>query len=1079
MTPAARPSQRSQLAPPQLFRLVPRRSKPLAPLVADAGSRRGEIGAVRHGRITKRKGETANPSPVRAALFDGTVSIASLLSALSSLGRELTAGVSGAAALVSAVALAAPILVVTSSGANGAGAIECDEVSPGTYNCPDLPAPATQTEALTAPSGTELVVTVDPGFSIDTSGSGGNAFTLTSDAGIDFEQTGAGTITATASGARGIYAENSGAGALWITTTGVITGRHSGIEARQLGSGNVTIKARGPIASTNRTILVEMVSPGGAGDVFIEASDVRGNTHAIEVAQGSAGAVTINAMGKVETTGNVFNNTASIDVAMTPPTSGKVTVNTTDSSEIVSGAIGIWVRSNSASGGVEINSTGKIIAGQSGIIVRAGNSSLPLSDRGVNDIDVTVADADADSQNGVELVQFSNGAVNATVTGDVIGQHGVNIFSASDKPVVVRIEEGASARSNRDTDDTYGIRVRGVASSEVIVAGHVAGGAANAISFVPDRDTDDILELRPGFSIDGNVLAEGGMDTLRLGGMGDAAFDLNDIDTGGLTRRYQSFEVFEVVGGSWTFSGATLVAFTVNTGVVRGTGSFGGLTVENGGIVSPGNSIGTLTVAGDVAFNAGSTLQVEVAPDGTSDLLAVGGAATIATTGTTLDVLGLPGDFPQASPTYVVLRADGGVTGQFATVRDNLPDLDFTQTVAATEVQLSYVQTQTPGGGGNGGTGGDNGGLSPKEIHPSALGAGMQGAVLFGETLRRRGGLVANQLSGSSQGATARSALLGFVERPAPESRALPAHALAADMPSLPSEAFAAPRDRWAVWGAVLGQDLSVDADGATPGWDAQTGGLAFGFERHFEGLAFPTLAGLAFGYARSSVDSGASDADIDAFHIGAYAATRAGALTLSGALAYAWQDYAFERVIPVAGTRVIAEGDTDGQTFVASAEAFYDMSHHLGAGWPGQGLRFGPLAPIDAVHGEQDGFTETGAGILDLTVSGTSADQVVTGLGIGFGVDRAMGATLVSLDGRVAWEHVFGDRSISTVSAIPVANAVFTSGSAPVSRDRLAVGVGAAIAFTDTISTELRYDGAFADTGNDHQGTASLTIRF
>ncbi len=329
---------------------------------------------------------------------------------------------------------------------------------------------------------------------------------------------------------------------------------------------------------------------------------------------------------------------------------------------------------------------------------------------------------------------------------------------------------------------------------------------------------------------------------------------------------------------------------------------------------------------------------------------------------------------------------------------------------------------------------------------------------------------------GQAGGTTA--SLLGFVEQSKPESRTLPSHVLAADMPSpvVPVEPFAPPRDNWAVWGAVLGQDLSVDSDGATPGWDAQTGGFAFGFERHFEGLAFPTLAGLAVGYSRSSIDSGASDADIDAFHIGAYAATRAGALTLSGALAYAWQDYDFERVIPFAGTRVTADGETDGQTFVASAEAFYDVSHHLA---PDTGFRFGPSATIDAVYGEQDGFTETGGGILNLTVGDTDADQVVTGLGVAFGIDHAIGTTLVSLDGRVAWEHVFGDRSITTSSAIPVANATFASNSALISRDRFAVGVGAALGFTETISMELRYDGAFADSGNDHQGSASLTVRF
>ncbi len=821
---------------------------------------------------------------------------------------------------------------------------------------------------------------------------------------------------------------SQGSGTVIVTGTGSTLQANSNVQIGDSGTGNLQVRNGGAFTTTGASIIGART--GAEGTVTVTGVGSSWATGRFALGQDGTGRLIVSDGATVDTTDAIWG----VIIGSQTGSSGEA---------LITGAGSRWTN------------TGPMRVGS------LGRGSLRVENGASVETDSFVSiGAGADAEGSVTV--SGAGSIWSAASSFSIGQMGTGDLTVSDDGQVEVVSGTGTITIAQQAGSTGVLNIGAPAGQTAAGAGSVKAQTINfgaGDSRLVFNHTDESYVFSADISNDGVVEHYAGT-TIFTGAL---------QHTGGTLLK----------GGTMLINGEIAGTVDVSGGVLGGSGSFSNLTVENGGIVSPGNSIGTLTVAGDVAFNAGSTLQVEVAPDGTSDLLAVGGAATIATTGTTLDVLGLPGDFPQASPTYVVLRADGGVTGQFATVRDNLPDLDFTQTVAATEVQLSYVQTQTPGGGGNGGTGGDNGGLSPKEIHPSALGAGMQGAVLFGETLRRRGGLVANQLSGSSQGATARSALLGFVERPAPESRALPAHALAADMPSLPSEAFAAPRDRWAVWGAVLGQDLSVDADGATPGWDAQTGGLAFGFERHFEGLAFPTLAGLAFGYARSSVDSGASDADIDAFHIGAYAATRAGALTLSGALAYAWQDYAFERVIPVAGTRVIAEGDTDGQTFVASAEAFYDMSHHLGAGWPGQGLRFGPLATIDAVHGEQDGFTETGAGILDLTVSGTSADQVVTGLGIGFGVDRAMGATLVSLDGRVAWEHVFGDRSISTVSAIPVANAVFTSGSAPVSRDRLAVGVGAAIAFTDTISTELRYDGAFADTGNDHQGTASLTIRF
>ncbi|MEO1020430.1 MAG: autotransporter outer membrane beta-barrel domain-containing protein, partial [Pseudomonadota bacterium] len=124
-------------------------------------------------------------------------------------------------------------------------------------------------------------------------------------------------------------------------------------------------------------------------------------------------------------------------------------------------------------------------------------------------------------------------------------------------------------------------------------------------------------------------------------------------------------------------------------------------------------------------------------------------------------------------------------------------------------------------------------------------------------------------------------------------------------------------------------------------------------------------------------------------------------------------------------------------------------------------------------------GFTETDAGILDLTVSDTSSDQVVTGLGIGVGFDRTIGTTQVSLEGRLAWERIFGDRSITTLSAIPIADATFATSSARAARDRLAVGLGAIFAIADDTSAEFRYDGSFAGSDSDHAGSLSLTMRF
>ncbi|OYW27079.1 MAG: hypothetical protein B7Z47_07000, partial [Chthoniobacter sp. 12-60-6] len=55
-----------------------------------------------------------------------------------------------------------------------------------------------------------------------------------------------------------------------------------------------------------------------------------------------------------------------------------------------------------------------------------------------------------------------------------------------------------------------------------------------------------------------------------------------------------------------------------------GSGTVGAVTVASGAALAPGNSIGTLNVAGDVTFAAGSVYEVEVGGPGAADLIAAG-----------------------------------------------------------------------------------------------------------------------------------------------------------------------------------------------------------------------------------------------------------------------------------------------------------------------------------------------------------------------------------------------------------------------------------------------------------------------
>ncbi len=174
------------------------------------------------------------------------------------------------------------------------------------------------------------------------------------------------------------------------------------------------------------------------------------------------------------------------------------------------------------------------------------------------------------------------------------------------------------------------------------------------------------------------------------GGVGSNTVDLTN--TSAATIAATTFTGFESLvkhgGGALTFEGAVagfadhisiaegsvnLQAASVQTNEFRiesgttltGVGSFSG-NFHNGGVLSPGNSPGVIHVAGNYAQAANGVLISEILPSGADQLL-VAGAATLAGTHRINVEYGLYLD----GTTYSLIQADGGITGDFASVEMN------------------------------------------------------------------------------------------------------------------------------------------------------------------------------------------------------------------------------------------------------------------------------------------------------------------------------------------------------------------------------------------------------------------------
>jgi fibronectin-binding autotransporter adhesin len=149
-----------------------------------------------------------------------------------------------------------------------------------------------------------------------------------------------------------------------------------------------------------------------------------------------------------------------------------------------------------------------------------------------------------------------------------------------------------------------------------------------------------------------NGLTKSGAGTLTLGG--------NNTYGGATTISAGSL----IVNGNQ--SGATGVLSVASSATLGGSGTIGGATTISG-VLAPGNSIGTLTVANDVTWNAGESWVFElgaagpsIGSPGTSDLLAITGSNDFlagAGTGFTFDFAGT-GDFGW----YKLVDWTGGTT---------------------------------------------------------------------------------------------------------------------------------------------------------------------------------------------------------------------------------------------------------------------------------------------------------------------------------------------------------------------------------------------------------------------------------
>ena len=193
------------------------------------------------------------------------------------------------------------------------------------------------------------------------------------------------------------------------------------------------------------------------------------------------------------------------------------------------------------------------------------------------------------------------------------------------------------------------------------------------------------------------------------------------------------------------------------------------------------------------------------------------------------------------------------------------------------------------------------------------------------------------------------------------------------------------------------------------------------------------------------------------------------GAWGLSAGLGGSWGSFDLERRLAAA----TATAETDVWSLSGRVRADWTMA--LPHGW----LR--PSLDVDVVHSAAGGYSEQGAGALNLALASSSETAVMVTPALEVGGETPLtassmlrgwvrvGATLSSLDGYQAQGRL--------ASANPALGSFANTVAVPDATARLSAGL--AVVDSEQLSVEAVYDGAFADGYSAHGGSLRLTLRF
>jgi outer membrane autotransporter protein len=832
-------------------------------------------------------------------------------------------------------------------------------------------------------------------------------------------------ITQSSPSARGngkVYVD--GRGTAW-NSSGTLTVGHA-------GDGELAI-SNGAVVSVGKNI-------GGAYDGTVKIANEFGSTGRLIIGRdqnlvgnvgAEAGVLNAQHVAFGDGDGSIVFNHTSKDYDFSAGISGKGTILQKAGETILSGHSSGFTGTTSVHGGT-LNVQGKL-GGQT--TIQGGD--MTLSEGGLVTGDVTV----------------SSGALN------IGAAEGEKAAKAGFIDGNVAIAEGRLVFNHTGTDYNFDSDITASPSYNVGTINHIAGvttlsGAENNFTGAT-QVSGGTLNLASQSTLGGDTTVYGGG---TIGGAGTFSNNLTIKSGGTLLREFSSIKGEEKplsvdstleVGKTLTFEAGAIYAVDLTNAAVDSSSSF--VEAETVNIMDPSSSddghsegakVKIKAINNSISYKEGQTYTILKAEEGIHGKFS----------GIDNSFAFLQASFVDSSPETVELELalkskDGFVshaqTSSQRSLGSALNSLDqtanstslklYNDVLLLEENQVQKTYEQLSG-----------------EVHATAQGA-------FTQTNRAVNTALNSRVRSVTDGVAAPSSLaLGYAEEeesPVKDER----FAAYENKKTFDTDRFATWVNGFGSWGKVNGVDGSSDTD-------VSNGGVLVGGD---VGFGENTRVGVLGGYSRSFFSTDSSSGNSTNYHVGTYAGTKIGAVSLRTGANYTWHDVDTMRSITALGQSLY--GDYDGSSF----NIYGELAYRIDAGKSA----LEPFAALAYSRTKTDGFTETG-GPAALTVESSAMNTTYTTMGLRASSDFELGGVASVARGTLGWQHAFGD--IDPVSTARFATGdSFSTSSTPIDRNTALLEAGLDFTVTPSSTVSVSYNGQIGSNAYDHGVNAKFRLKF